>query len=215
VWHIWLTFFAGTAHSIIWMAQGLDGAPRRFSVLPSNYDSLNGAAIPFVLVLAAAQVLFVWNIVETLRGRVSHRTHTDVLAGVSRPRVTSASLQGFAIVMTVLVMTGLGVAGWAVGRSSSDAQAAGFAPSPAAATAAGGEGAAVFVSAGCGGCHALAAAGSTGAVGPDLDAAQPSQQAVADIVTSGRAAMPAFAGRLTPEEIEAVAGYVAESAGSP
>jgi mono/diheme cytochrome c family protein len=73
----------------------------------------------------------------------------------------------------------------------------------------------VFASAGCGGCHALAAAGSTGAVGPDLDALQPSEAAVADIVTNGRGAMPAFAGQLTPGQIDAVAVYVAVSAGSP
>jgi mono/diheme cytochrome c family protein len=217
MWHIWLTFFAGTAHSIIWMAQGLDGAPRRFSVLPSHYDSLNAAAIPFVLLLALAQLLFVWNMVQTFRGRVSHATFTDLLAGVPRPRVTSASLQGFAIVVTLLVMVGLGAAGWAVGRSTSDTEAAGFLPAPPKAPAAGGggEGAAVFASAGCGGCHALAAAGSTGAVGPDLDALQPSEAAVADIVTNGRGAMPAFAGQLTPGQIDAVAVYVAVSAGSP
>ncbi|MCC6223828.1 MAG: cytochrome c oxidase subunit II [Thermoleophilia bacterium] len=42
-----------------------------------------------------------------------------------------------------------------------------------AAVAAGGAelGSQVFANAGCGGCHALAAAGSAGAVGPDLDAA--------------------------------------------
>lgn len=41
----------------------------------------------------------------------------------------------------------------------------------AAATGGAELGAQVYANAGCGGCHALAAAGSTGAVGPDLDAA--------------------------------------------
>ncbi len=67
----------------------------------------------------------------------------------------------------------------------------------------------VFASAGCGGCHALADAGATGEVGPDLDAAQPSASLVAERVRNGEGAMPAFAGELDDEEIAAVAAYVA------
>ncbi len=75
------------------------------------------------------------------------------------------------------------------------------------------EGKAVFASAGCGACHALADAGASGAVGPDLDAATPSAELVADRVRNGQGAMPAFAGELTDTEIAAVAAYVAEAAG--
>ena len=75
------------------------------------------------------------------------------------------------------------------------------------------EGKAVFASAGCGACHALADAGASGAVGPDLDAAAPSAALVADRVRNGQGAMPAFAGELTDAEIAAVAAYVAEAAG--
>ena len=75
------------------------------------------------------------------------------------------------------------------------------------------EGKVVFASAGCGACHALADAGASGAVGPDLDAATPSAELVADRVRNGQGAMPAFAGELTDTEIAAVAAYVAEAAG--
>ena len=75
------------------------------------------------------------------------------------------------------------------------------------------EGKAVFASAGCGACHALADAGTSGAVGPNLDAATPSAELVADRVRNGQGAMPAFAGDLTDAEIAAVAAYVAEAAG--
>ena len=75
------------------------------------------------------------------------------------------------------------------------------------------EGKAVFASAGCGACHALADAGASGAVGPNLDAATPSAELVADRVRNGQGAMPAFAGELTDAEIAAVAAYVAEAAG--
>jgi mono/diheme cytochrome c family protein len=74
-------------------------------------------------------------------------------------------------------------------------------------------GEAVFASAGCGGCHVLEAAGSSGSVGPNLDDAQPSFDAVVEQVTNGGGAMPAFKDRLSEKEIQDVAAYVSESAG--
>lgn len=74
-------------------------------------------------------------------------------------------------------------------------------------------GAKVFASAGCGGCHTLKAAGSTGTTGPDLDQARPSAGAVAAVVSSGAGVMPSFKGRLSGADIQAVARYVADSAG--
>ena len=86
---------------------------------------------------------------------------------------------------------------------------------PAATTAEGGvDGAAVFESAGCGGCHTLAAAGASGTTGPNLDELQPDRETVVDQVTNGGGGMPAFGDRLSEAEIEAVATYVADSAGS-
>jgi mono/diheme cytochrome c family protein len=85
-----------------------------------------------------------------------------------------------------------------------------------ATAAAGGDataGKAVFASAGCGGCHALADAGATGAVGPNLDDVKPSQEQVAAKVAAGGGGMPAFAGQLSPEEILNVAAYVSSVAG--
>ena len=70
----------------------------------------------------------------------------------------------------------------------------------------------VFASAGCGACHTLGDAGAAGTVGPSLDEADPSSALVADRVRNGLGAMPSFAGRLTPEEIAAVAAYVASAA---
>lgn len=80
-----------------------------------------------------------------------------------------------------------------------------------AGSAAAGE--AVFADAGCGGCHVLEAAGSSGSVGPNLDESQPSRDQVEQMVRSGGGAMPAFEGQLTDEEIAAVAEYVSSNAG--
>jgi cytochrome c6 len=73
-------------------------------------------------------------------------------------------------------------------------------------------GKAVFT-ANCGACHTLADAGTSGAVGPNLDELQPTEAAVQQIVTGGRGAMPAFGDRLSEDEIESVAVYVSTVAG--
>jgi mono/diheme cytochrome c family protein len=75
------------------------------------------------------------------------------------------------------------------------------------------DGAQVFASAGCGGCHTLAAADSNGNVGPNLDDLQPDVGSVRSQVEKGGGGMPAFGDDLSSEEIDAVARYVAENAG--
>jgi mono/diheme cytochrome c family protein len=70
----------------------------------------------------------------------------------------------------------------------------------------------VFAQAGCGGCHSLAAAGSTGTVGPSLDERDPSAATVSRQVTNGGGGMPSFHGRLTDDQIAAVATFVSSRA---
>jgi mono/diheme cytochrome c family protein len=72
-------------------------------------------------------------------------------------------------------------------------------------------GKAVFASAGCGGCHTFEAAGSSGSVGPNLDDASPSFDAVVTQVTNGGGAMPAFGDELSEQEIRDVAAFVSGS----
>jgi mono/diheme cytochrome c family protein len=69
----------------------------------------------------------------------------------------------------------------------------------------------VYASAGCGGCHTLEAAGSTGNVGPNLDESQPDTELVVDRVTNGAGAMPAFGDQLDEQQIQDVAAYVVDS----
>jgi len=75
------------------------------------------------------------------------------------------------------------------------------------------DGAAIFKGAGCAGCHTLAAAGATGTTGPNLDQIKPSTAVVAHQVMVGGGLMPAFQGKLSPAQIQAVAKYVSSSAG--
>jgi cbb3-type cytochrome c oxidase subunit III len=65
----------------------------------------------------------------------------------------------------------------------------------------------------CSSCHTLKAAAATGTVGPNLDQLKPAEARVVHQVTNGGAVMPAFKGKLSPAQIEAVAKFVASSAG--
>jgi mono/diheme cytochrome c family protein len=69
----------------------------------------------------------------------------------------------------------------------------------------------VFASAGCGSCHTLSDAGSSGSIGPNLDEARPSADKVIERVTNGQGAMPSFKDQLSEQQIRDVAAYVSES----
>jgi cytochrome c553 len=81
-------------------------------------------------------------------------------------------------------------------------------------SAGGSPGAKVFTDAGCADCHTLKAAEATGTAGPNLDDLQPNEQRVSQQVTNGGNGMPSFKDKLTPEEIQQVAAFVATSAGT-
>ena len=85
-------------------------------------------------------------------------------------------------------------------------------------TAAGGaenassDGKTVFT-ANCKGCHTLKDAGATGSVGPNLDDLKPPKATVVRQVNNGGGPMPAFKGKLSDAQIDAVATYVSTVAG--
>jgi cytochrome c6 len=83
---------------------------------------------------------------------------------------------------------------------------------PAAAAAA--PGSQIWAGAGCGSCHTLAAAGSTGQVGPNLDQLRPSASRIALQITNGGAAMPSFSGSLSATDIQSLATWVASVSGA-
>jgi mono/diheme cytochrome c family protein len=74
-------------------------------------------------------------------------------------------------------------------------------------------GAAVYKGSGCGACHTLSAAHSTGTVGPNLDTLKPDYRASTAQVTNGGGAMPPFKGQLSDQKIADVAAYVVKSTG--
>lgn len=75
-------------------------------------------------------------------------------------------------------------------------------------------GADVFASAGCGGCHTYAPAGSSGSVGPNLDETQIDFGGAVRTITNGRGGMPSFEDQLSETEIRDVAAYVVQGPGA-
>jgi mono/diheme cytochrome c family protein len=73
------------------------------------------------------------------------------------------------------------------------------------------DGKALFSSAGCGSCHTLKAAGSTGTVGPNLDQSTISEPDEVKQITDGGGGMPAFKGQLSAAQIKALANFVVTS----
>jgi mono/diheme cytochrome c family protein len=85
---------------------------------------------------------------------------------------------------------------------SSSSQESGSSASP---------GAKLFAEAGCGGCHALEAAGASGRVGPDLDQVSPDVATVVSQVENGGGGMPSFRSKLSSAQIRELAGFVADA----
>jgi cbb3-type cytochrome c oxidase subunit III len=65
----------------------------------------------------------------------------------------------------------------------------------------------------CSSCHTLKAAGATGTIGPNLDQLKPSEPIVEHQVEVGGGPMPAFKGKLSDDQIKAVAQFVSSNAG--
>jgi cytochrome c oxidase subunit 1 len=208
-WHIWMTFVGVTVNSGFWLWQGLNGAPRRFADLPSGYEASTRAALPFVALIAIAQVVFVVNMVQTLRGAEPRAARARQGDGML------IAVEGLIMIVAIFLALGAGAAGFFLGRStaSSHTKTVTVSASATTTTTAVAPGKRVFASAGCGSCHTLKDAGTSGAVGPNLDRARPTLALITDRVTHGKGGMPSFAGQLSVAQIKAVATYVSSVAG--
>jgi mono/diheme cytochrome c family protein len=71
----------------------------------------------------------------------------------------------------------------------------------------------VFASAGCGTCHTLQEAGTSGTVGPNLDESSIDQAGAEQQISQGGGGMPPFSGQLSEEQIRNVAAFVVASEG--
>ena len=71
----------------------------------------------------------------------------------------------------------------------------------------------IFAQSGCGACHTLKGAGASGQIGPNLDTAKPARDRIILRVTAGKGVMPSFKGKLSDDQIGAVADYITGIAG--
>jgi mono/diheme cytochrome c family protein len=119
---------------------------------------------------------------------------------------------------TALLALALLLAACGGSSSSSSSSASSAPPASSSSTSTGGaenasaEGKQVFTQ-NCGGCHTLKDAGTNGSVGPDLDELKPPEATVVRQVNNGGGPMPAFKGKLSDAQIDAVATYVSTVAG--
>ena len=119
---------------------------------------------------------------------------------------------GTALLAMALLLAACGGSSSSSSSSSSDPPASASSTSTGGAENASAEGKQVFTQ-NCGGCHTLKDAGTTGSVGPNLDELKPPKATVVRQVNNGGGPMPAFKGKLTPAQIDAVATYVSTVAG--
>jgi len=66
----------------------------------------------------------------------------------------------------------------------------------------------LFVSTGCGSCHVMKAAGTVGAVGPNLDKSKASRSTIESVVTKGKGVMQPYKAALTAKQIDDVSEFV-------
>jgi mono/diheme cytochrome c family protein len=117
----------------------------------------------------------------------------------------------------VLIVLALPIAACGGGDDSSSSSSS-SSSSQSSSTASGGaenasaQGKQVFTQ-NCKGCHTLKDAAATGSVGPNLDDLQPPKATVVRQVNNGGGPMPAFKGKLTDAQIDAVSTYVSTVAG--
>jgi mono/diheme cytochrome c family protein len=146
---------------------------------------------------------------SVVRGQIAYPTENPPtgLPGMPADIVTGEDAE--AVAAYVASVAGVSTEGGAAEAGSDDE------PATTAPKKSGGEadGAAIFADSGCGSCHTLTAAGTSGTIGPNLDESKPSKELAMERVRDGRGAMPSFADSLSPEQIEAVAEYVSQNAG--
>jgi predicted ribosomally synthesized peptide with SipW-like signal peptide len=200
------TFFYILGGSLVVIALVLSAAGLRFEGFPPSRGIMVAIAVG-VLALVGATATFAWMNAE--------EEQDDHAAELAEERAAAAE----EVAAEVVAAQG----GAEEGPVEDQAGGEDVAEAPGEPASAAAEGAAVFESAGCSGCHTLAAAGSSAQVGPDLDGALKgkSAQYIETSIVDPNAeiaegfppdVMPQnFGSTLTPEELTALVDYLVES----
>jgi cytochrome c oxidase subunit 1 len=196
--HLWLTVIGGYGMCLPMLVQGLEGAPRRYAVLPDRYETLTQLTVPFVIMTALGQIVFAYNLVQTLRG--------------AKRRSSATALRSIGLTASLVLGAGL-LATSAIAVNNDNAGEGPKRPALGGSGPGGDKGAQLF-SDKCGSCHTLKAANTQGTVGPNLDDLKPPTDRVLEAIMkggTGSGAMPQ--GIVTGADAEAVADFVSKSAG--
>jgi cytochrome c6 len=143
----------------------------------------------------------------------ARRLHADLVRLLTLQRDVAAELLRVAIYQPQLTRALAPLAPAGKVLASDIRQAAKAQPPPASVSAADKAAAAIWGQAGCGTCHTLAATGSTGTTGPNLDVLQLSAADIAAKVRTGGGAMPSFEKSLSPAKISALGSFVSGAEG--
>lgn len=193
--HMWLTVIGGYGMITPMLIQGLDGAPRRYAVLPEQYDTLSQVTVPFVVITAIGQLVFAYNLVRTLRGERRE----------ARETVMNSFAVGGASIVAALVIVLTAFAADKGGERRVEGGQPVTSPNEQAAN--------LFATK-CGSCHTLAATKSTGQVGPDLDQLKPDARRVLAAIRiggTGSGTMPKDV--VVGGDADQIADFVARNAG--
>ena len=170
----------------------------RFDKFPATRGVLIGATLA-IAILVGATMTFAWRNAEDEQAHREAELAEDVEANEASGDVAEADEEA--------------------GSGAAEPEEA-----EATTTTASADGAQVFEEQGCGGCHTLAAAGSTGTTGPDLDGAlkgEPTASIKESIVDPNKQVadgyppdvMPQTFADLPPDQLNALVSYLSESTG--
>jgi hypothetical protein len=152
-----------------------------------------------LVILIVLGLLAVAAFVGWIAGRATREETTTVTVGsTSSTTSTTSTIETTTTGTTGTGTTTTGTTGTGTGTTTGGG-------SPGGGDPAAGKG--IFMNNGCGSCHTLEAAGTSGNVGPNLDEAKPSLSLVVDRVKSGKG--PSFKGTLSDKH----AAFVVNSAG--
>ncbi len=172
-WHLWLTVIGGYGTYIPWYVQGLTGGPRRWSVLPDFYEPWTLVAIPFMLLMAVGQVVFAYNMVQTIRGKRRANDERTLFGDTRQVNLAGAT----ALVAVVIPVLALGVS--RIEPAAEPVAVAGGAEQEVD------EEAVALFTGSCGSCHTLSVAGTSATIGPNLDTTSLNAAGVLEAIENG------------------------------
>jgi len=187
-------------HNVVHLLTGLLGL---IAFMAGAYASRSYAIALGIIYSAVA----VWGLIigsgDSILGIVPINTADNVLhLSLGLLGLAAAQMWGVSAAVAVVMLFGIAIPGIVTSDNDSESLAD--------------KGQVLYVEQGCANCHTLAASGSLGTIGPDLNEIKPDQKRVLNAIKNGgvgSGAMPK--GLAQGEDADAIAAYVADASGAP